>query len=67
MRKPVLRRGAVLRHGIAALCLLVTSVSLGACVYDPYTGQYVPYRAYSYPYPYSGYRYPYAYPYYRYP
>ncbi len=48
-----------LRHILAAAVLLGTA-ALGACVYNPYTGAYVPCCGY-YGYPY------YAYPYYRYP
>ena len=47
----------------ALLALMLTAALLAGCVYDPYTGTYVPCCGY-YGYPY--YRYPY-YPYYRYP
>jgi hypothetical protein len=45
---------------IFAAALLLATVVLGACVYNPYTGSYVPCCGY-YGYPYYGY------PYYRYP
>ena len=51
------------------LALMVTAVTLGGCVYDPYTGTYVPccgyYGSPYYRYPYYGYPppyYPYGYP-----
>jgi len=41
------------------LALMVTAVTLGGCVYDPYTGTYVPccgyYGSPYYRYPYYGY------------
>jgi hypothetical protein len=45
----------------ALLALTLTALLLGGCVYDPYTGTYVPCCGY-YGYPYYGYRYPYRYP-----
>jgi hypothetical protein len=45
---------------VLALGVVLAAVLLGGCVYNPYTGTYVPCCSY-YGYPY------YAYPYYRYP
>jgi hypothetical protein len=47
---------------IAALALVLTTLLLAGCVYDPYTGTYRPCCGY-YGYPSYGY----GYPYYRYP
>lgn len=49
-----------MRRVAALLALLLTTILLTGCVYDPYTGTYRPCCA-----PYYGY--PYGYPYYRYP
>lgn len=53
-----------MRRWAAALALAITAVLLAGCVYDPYTGTYVPCCNY-YPSPYYGYPppyYPYGYP-----